>query len=501
MTEILKINNIGKSFSGVTVLKNINFSIQKGELHAIVGENGAGKSTLMKIIAGELEPEGGKVYLNGSEVKFHSPIDAIHAGISLIHQEFSLVPQLTVYENIFLGREISKKFFKINFIDKKAMKKSALEVLKTFGILNIPIDSKAKDLSVADKQLTEIAKALSTNSNLLIMDEPTAALTLRETELLFSILKNLKAQGVTIIFISHRLEEIFEIADVVTVLRNGELVGTKKIDEVTMEEVVSMMVGKSMKSRFPEKPIREISNEKMLEIKSLSSDAFKNVNFTLRKGEILGIAGLVGCGNMQLGESIFGLRDFKGEIYLEGKRVDISEPIDAIKDGIFLVPEDRHDLGLVLQRSVKENHALPNLDLFSEFGFVSSKKEKRSVRASISYLNTKVSSINQKVDNLSGGNQQKVVLGKWLVRSPKILILDEPTRGIDIGAKYEIYKFMYDQVLKGVSIIFISSELAEVLSLSDRILVMSEGRITGELDPKSTSQEDILKFAVKGKES
>ncbi len=501
MTEILKISGIDKSFSGVTVLKNINFSIQKGEVHAIVGENGAGKSTLMKIIAGELEPDGGKIYLNGTEVKFHSPIDAIHAGISLIHQEFSLVPQLTVYENIFLGRELSKKFFKIDFIDKKAMKKSALEVLKTFGILNIPVDSRVRDLSVADKQLTEIAKALSMNSRILIMDEPTAALTLRETELLFSILKNLKAQGVTIIFISHRLEEIFEIADVVTVLRNGELVGTKKIDEVTMEEVVSMMVGKSMKSRFPEKPIREISNEKMLEIKNLSSDAFKNVNFILRKGEILGIAGLVGCGNMQLGESIFGLRDFKGDVYLEGKHINISEPTDAIKKGIFLVPEDRHDLGLVLQRSVKENHALPNLDLFSEFGFVMQKKEKQSVRASISYLNTKVSSMNQKVDNLSGGNQQKVVLGKWLVRSPKILILDEPTRGIDIGAKYEIYKFMYDQALKGVSIIFISSELAEVLSLSDRILVMSEGRITRELDPKNTSQEDILKFAVKGKES
>ncbi len=501
MTEILKINNICKSFSGVTVLKNINFSIQKGELHAIVGENGAGKSTLMKIIAGELEPDDGKIYLNGTEVKFHSPIDAIRAGISLIHQEFSLVPQLTVYENIFLGREISKKFLKINFIDKKAMKKAALEVLKTFGMLNIPVDSKVKNLSVADKQLTEIAKALSTNSSILIMDEPTAALTLRETELLFSILKNLKAQGVTIIFISHRLEEIFEIADVVTVLRNGELVGTKKIDEITMEEVVSMMVGKSMKSRFPEKPIRAISDEKVLEVKNLSSDAFKNVNFVLHKGEILGIAGLVGCGNMQVGESIFGLRDFDGEIYLEGKRVDISKPTDAIKAGIFLVPEDRHDLGLVLQRSVKENHALPNLDLFSEFGFVSQKEEKQSVRASISYLNTKVSSINQRVDNLSGGNQQKIVLGKWLVRSPKILILDEPTRGIDIGAKYEIYKFMYDQALKGVSIILISSELAEVLSLSDRILVMSEGRITGELDPKNASQEDILKFAVKGKES
>lgn len=501
MTEILRVSDISKSFSGVTVLKNINLSIQKGELHAIVGENGAGKSTLMKIIAGELEHDAGKIYLNGSEVKFRSPIDAIHAGISLIHQEFSLVPQLTVYENIFLGREMSKKFLKIKFIDKKAMKKSAVEVLKTFGILNIPIDSKVRDLSVANKQLTEIAKALSTNSNILIMDEPTAALTLRETELLFSILKNLKNQGVTIIFISHRLEEIFEIADIVTVLRNGELIGTKRIDEVTMEEVVSMMVGKSMKSRFPEKPTREISNEKILEVKNFSSKYFKNVNFTLRKGEILGIAGLVGCGNIQLGESVFGLRDFNGEIYIQGKRMNISEPIDAIKEGIFLVPEDRHDLGLVLQRSVKENHALPNLDLFSKFGFVSQSEEKQSVRASISYLNTKVSSINQKVDNLSGGNQQKVVLGKWLVRSPKILILEEPTRGIDIGAKYEVYKFIYDQALKGVSIILISSEIPEVLNLSDRIIVMSEGRITGELDPKNASQEDVLKFAVKGKES
>jgi ABC-type sugar transport system ATPase subunit len=501
MMEILKIDSLNKSFSGVQVLKNINLSIQKGEIHAIVGENGAGKSTLMKIIAGELECDSGKIDFDGRMVNFSSPLEAINSGISLIHQEFSLVPQLSVYENIFLGREISKKFFKINFVDKKSMKKETLTVLKRFGISDIPVDSKVKNLSVADKQLTEIAKALSTNSKFLIMDEPTAALTLRETELLFAILKNLKNQNVTILFISHRLEEIFEIADNVTVLRNGEVVGTKKINEINMEEVVNMMVGRSLKNRFPDKVPHEIKDDPLLEVKGLSSESFKNVNFKLRKGEILAIAGLVGCGNMQLGESLFGLRDSEGEVSLEGKTIHLSEPTVAIKNGIFLVPEDRHDLGLILQLGVRENHSVPNLDFLSKFGFVLRKEEKKSVRSSINYLNTKVSSINQRVDNLSGGNQQKVVLGKWIARSPKILILDEPTRGIDIGAKYEIYKFMYDQVSKGVSIILISSELAEILNLSDRILVMSEGRITGELDPKNSTQEDILKLAVKGKEN
>ncbi|HEU24241.1 MAG: D-xylose ABC transporter ATP-binding protein [Mesoaciditoga sp.] len=498
--EILRVENIKKSFSGVSVLKNINLSIKSGELHAIVGENGAGKSTLMKIIAGELEPDSGKIYLNGKEVQFHSPLDAINSGIALIHQEFSLVPQLTVYENIFLGREISKSFLGIDFIDRKAMKKEAQNVLKTFGIENIPVNSKIKDLSVANKQLTEIAKALSTNSKILIMDEPTAALTLRETEKLFSILTNLKSNGVTIIFISHRLEEIFQIADSVTILRNGELIATKQINEVSMEEIVSMMIGKSMSNRFPPKPSKKIG-DKFFEVRNISSDAFKGINFSLRRGEILGIAGLVGCGNTQVGESIYGLRKFDGEIYFEGKKINISKPTDAIENGIFLVPEDRHDLGLVLQLSVKENHSLPNLDLFSKLGFVSTSTEKKSVKDTIAYLNTKVSSINQIVENLSGGNQQKVVLGKWLVRSPKVLILDEPTRGIDVGAKFEIYKFIYEQSSKGVGIILISSELAEVLNLSDRILVMSEGRITGELDPQNATQEDILRLAVKGKES
>ncbi len=499
--DILRVEGIRKSFSGVNVLKDINLSIKYGELHAIVGENGAGKSTLMKIIAGELEPDSGKIYLNEKEVQFHSPLDAINYGIALIHQEFSLVPQLTVYENIFLGREMPKSFLGINcFVDKKKMKKEAQNVLKTFEIENINVNSRVKDLSIANKQLTEIAKALSTNSKILIMDEPTAALTLKETEKLFSILENLKSNGVTIIFISHRLEEIFQIADSVTILRNGELIATKDINKVSMEEIVSMMIGKSMTNRFPPKPDKRVGDA-FFEVKHLSSDAFKDVNFSLRKGEILGIAGLVGCGNTQVGESIYGLRKFEGEIYLEGKKVNISKPTDAIQNGIFLVPEDRHDIGLVLQLSVRENHSLPNLDLFSKVGFVSTSIEKKSVKDTIAYLNTKVSSINQRVDNLSGGNQQKVVLGKWLVRSPKILILDEPTRGIDVGAKFEIYKFIYEQSSKGVSIILISSELAEVLNLSDRILVMSEGRITKELNPKNATQEDILKFAVKGKES
>ncbi len=496
---IIDIENVCKSFSNVEVLKNINLKIEKGEIHAIVGENGAGKSTLMKIIAGEHVATSGRLSVRGIERHFSSPLDAIESGIALIHQEFSLVPQLTVYENIFLGREISKKFLGVDFIDKNSMEKEAKKILEKFGISNIPIDSKIRDMNVADKQLTEIAKALSTNSEVLIMDEPTAALSLRETEMLFSILKNLKNQGVTIIFISHRLEEIFEIADTVTVMRNGEVVATKQINDVSMDEIVSMMVGRSLKNRFPEKIQHEIKDI-LLDVKDLFSDSFKNINFKLRKGEILGIAGLVGCGNTQLGEALFGLRKFEGSLFLAGKKVKISEPVDAINNGIFLVPEDRHDLGLVLQLSVKENHSLPNLDFLSKRGFVLGKEEKKSVNFSVNYLNTKISSIRQRVDNLSGGNQQKVVLGKWLARSPKILILDEPTRGIDIGAKYEIYKFMYDQVSRGVSIILISSELAEIQNLSDRILVMSEGKITGELDPKNSTQENILRLAVKGKE-
>lgn len=498
---ILKVENIHKSFSGVEVLKNINLEIKKGEIHAIVGENGAGKSTLMKIIAGEYEPTQGKLFINDAEKHFASPLDAINSGIALIHQEFSLVPQLTVYENIHLGREPSRKFIGIEFVDKREMKKKTTEVLSKLEALHIPSEARIRALSVADKQLVEIAKALSVNSRILIMDEPTAALTLKETENLFTILKNLKNHGVTIIFISHRLEEIFEIADRVSVLRNGELIGTKNIEKVVMEDVVSMMVGRSLKHRFPEK-VKHNIGEIILKVEKASSESFfRNISFELHKGEILGIAGLVGCGNSQLGEAIFGLRELNGSIQFEGQNLKIKNPTDAIKHGILLVPEDRHTLGLVLQRNIKENHALPNLDFLTKLGFIRSKREKKSVLSTIGYLNTQVRGIGQRVETLSGGNQQKVVLGKWIARSPKILILDEPTRGIDVGAKFEIYKFIYDQATKGVSIIIISSEIAEILNLSDRVLVMSEGRITGELDPKNSTQEDVLSLAVKRKES
>ncbi len=499
--SILEVKGIHKSFAGVEVLRDINLKIEKGEIHAIVGENGAGKSTLMKIIAGEYEPSQGKIFVNGKEKSFSLPLDAIRNGISLIHQEFSLVPQLTVYENIFLGREPTKKtaFFKI--VNRSKMIKNSREVLEKLGASHIDPQSKIRDLSVADKQLVEIAKALSFNSQILIMDEPTAALTLKETHTLFVILKRLKENGVTILFISHRLEEIFEIADRVSVLRNGELIATENISSVSMEEIVRMMVGRSMKNRFPPKIEHEIGKE-ILKVENVTSEPFfRNVSFELRKGEILGIAGLVGCGSSQLGEALFGLREMNGNMYLNGTKIKIEDPSDAIAHRIFLVPEDRHTLGLVLQRDVKENHSLPNLDFLSKFGFIKKREERKSVMATVEYLNTKITSINQRVENLSGGNQQKVVLGKWLARSPKILILDEPTRGIDVGSKYEIYKFIYDQARKGVSIIVISSEMEEIINLSDRILVMSEGRITGELSPQEATQEKILALAVRGKES
>ena len=497
---VLKTENTCKSFSGVEVLKNVNLSINKGEIHAIVGENGAGKSTLMKIIAGEYRPTSGKLFVNGEEKHFSSPLDAIKNAITLIHQEFSLVPQLSVYENVFLGRLAIRKIGGLKFIDRRTMKNEVRESLKRIGAPNISVDSSVSTLSVASKQIVEIVKALSVKPYILIMDEPTAALSLKETKTLFSILKNLKKQGVTIIFISHRLEEIFEIADKVSVLRNGELISTLDIEDSNMNGLVKMMVGRSLENRFPDKPSHDVGNV-MLKVQDLSTEPFfRNINFELRKGEILGIAGLVGCGSAQLGEALFGLREPKGNVYFKGQKIQIRSPNQAMKEGILLVPEDRHSLGLVLKLSMRENHSLPNLDFLSKLGFVQLRKERESALSMINYLNTKVTSINQRVENLSGGNQQKVVLGKWIARSPNVLILEEPTRGIDVGAKFEIYRFIYDQVLKGIAVILISSELEEVINISDRILVMSEGRITGELSSKDATQEKVLELAVKGKE-
>lgn len=496
---ILKIARIGKSFSGVKVLKNISLEIYKGEIHAIVGENGAGKSTLMKIISGEYSPTFGELFVDNVKRKIYSPTEALKEGIMIVHQEFSLVPQLSVYENIFLGRwKVNNK--NIPIIKKSILKSQTKEIFKKLGINHIPPDAKVSSLSIGDKQIVEIAKALSVNPRILILDEPTAALSLDETKALFKVLKNLKKHEITILYISHRLEEIFEIADRVTVLRNGELVFSSNISNVGLNDLISQMVGRSLNNRYPEKTSKEIGKV-ILKVENLSSQFFKRVSFEVSEGEILGITGLIGSGSSQLAETIFGLRKFfEGSINYYNQKFMPKNPKKSIDKGIYYVPGDRHLLGLVLKRSMRENHALPNLNIFSKFGILNNKKEKNSATKIVKELNIKIKNLNQKVENLSGGNQQKVVIGKWLIRSPKLLILDEPTRGIDVGAKYEIYKLINELSKNNVAIILVSSNMEEVINLCDRVIVMSEGRISGEINPKFSTKEEILSLAVKGKE-
>ncbi|MDN5338769.1 MAG: ribose transport system ATP-binding protein [Thermotogaceae bacterium] len=498
---VIRLKDISKEFSGVEVLKNINLDIYRGEIHAIVGENGAGKSTLMKIISGEYKPTKGSIFIEGKERRLFSPLEAQREGISLVHQEISLVPQLTVYENIFLGRW-GKNRNPLSVVNKKIMKEKARNILERLGAEHISVDAKVDQLSLGDRQIVEIAKALSTNPKVLILDEPTAALSLEETERLFRAVKNLKSHNVTVLYISHRLEEIFEIADRVSVLRDGELVFTGNVNEVTIDKIVSLMIGRNLENRYPPKPQKKIG-EALLKVSGLtSSPFFKNISFELRKGEILGVTGLVGCGNTQLGETLFGLRAKEsGEIIFEGQKLVIKKPLDSVEQGIFYVPGDRHTLGLVLRRSLRENFSLANLKAFTILGVLNLRKEKNTILSIANKLNVKYSTLDQKVETLSGGNQQKVVIGKWLLKeNVKLLILDEPTRGIDVGSRYEIYKLIYEMASRGIGILIISSDLDEVLNICDRIIVMSEGRITGELDPKTASKKDILILAVKKKE-
>jgi len=499
MNMAVEIINVYKSFSGVEVLHNINFGIEKGTIHAIVGENGAGKSTLMKILYGELQPTQGQIKIFGKVQIMHSPREALEKGIALIHQEFSLVPYLPVYENIFMGREILYDRF-IKHVNKKVMKARSEEIFKHFGILSISGDDIVKNLSVGKKQLVEIAKALSVNAQILIMDEPTASLGEEETHNLFSILKLLKKEGVTIIFISHRLEELFEIADKVTIMKDGEIVDTKNIEDISLEEVIEKMVGRRMENRFPPKPLLDQTKDVVLEVRSLTLEPyFKQVSFKLKKGEILGIAGLIGCGNTELLESLVGLyRVKKGEVFFEGSKLDKINTKSVMKRGIYLIPENRAEKGLVLIRSIKENLSLPNLDLCSsKLGVINASKENSLFYSIAKLLSIKFSNPNQKASSLSGGNQQKIVIGKWLPRSPSVLLLCDPTRGIDVEAKYEIYKFIFEEAMKGVSIIFTSSDNEEILSIATRILVMGKGKITGEVDPSTSSERDILNLSTK----
>lgn len=489
---ILELKNITKVFPGVKALKNAHLDIKQGEVHSICGENGAGKSTLMKIISGAQSYTTGEMYFNGKEVVFHSTKEAQDQGISMIYQEFNLIPQLTVAENIYLGRLPKYK----RMVSWKTMNKNAQEVLDKLEV-DISPESIVGNLSVAHMQMIEIAKALSHDSKVIIMDEPTAALTDEEIKTLFKLISMLKSRGISIIYISHRMDEIFEISDRVTVFRDGEYIKTMNIDNTDYEEVVSLMVGQKIETLYPERDYVEA--EVVLETKNVIGRSVNDVSFNLHKGEILGIAGLLGAGNIELTKMIYGAKQMtSGTILYRGNKLNNKTPKQSIKSGIGLVPDDRKNDGLVLIRSVKENISLSSLDKIIEWGLVKKHKENDNTLSMIKNLNIRVSGQEQLVMNLSGGNQQKVVFAKVLSTTPEILILLEPTRGVDVGAKAEIYHIIDELTKMGKSIILVSSDLPEVIGLCDRVLVMKEGKIVKEIGKKEATQELILAYAAGG---
>lgn len=492
----LEMKGISKRFPGVQALDNVDFEVERGEIHALVGENGAGKSTLMKVLMGVYPKDSGWIFLDGKEVRISNPREAENLGISMIFQEFNLLPHLTVSENIFLTRLPRKGFLRT--VNWEKLWSDSSEILSR---LEIPVDPRSlvKDLSVAEMQMVEIAKALSVNARVLIMDEPTSALTQEEIKRLFAQMRKLRDQGVAIVFISHRLEEIKEISDRITVLRDGRRIATVAADEVTEEEIAEMMVGREVKALFPKTETQR--GKVLLEVRNLTrKGVFENVSFCLHEGEILGIYGLVGAGRTELVRSIFGEDPIdSGEVFLNGRRVSIKHPKDAVDLGIGLVPENRALQGLLVNMSVRENIALPNLANLSWKGWVSNFGERSVAQKQVRALGIKTPSIEQKVLYLSGGNQQKVVLAKWLERNPRVLILDEPTRGIDVGAKAEVHALMDSLVKRGIGIIMISSELPEVLGMSDRILVMRKGRIVAEFTREEASPQRVVLAAAGGR--
>ena len=494
-STLLEMKGISKSFPGVKVLEQVDFTLHRGEVHALMGENGAGKSTLMKILGGIHTKDSGSITVNGNVYDIASPSMAQNLGIVIIHQELNMVPHLTVMENIFLGREFT--YGKSKLINWRRMRQESHRYLSQLG-LNIDPDTLVNELSVGQQQMVEIAKALSMKAEILVLDEPTAALTDREIEALFLVIASLKEKGVGMIYISHRMEEIFRICDQVTVMRDGHYIGTEYIANSTMDHLVKMMVGREIKDRFPK--VKVTLGEEKLTVSGLTQKGkLHDISLSVRAGEIVGIAGLMGAGRTELAKALFGVTPIdRGTISINGKPVSIHKPIDAIHAGIGLITEDRKDEGLLLPLSVNDNLALPNLKILSSFGFMNRSKERELSDSMIKKLLIKTPNSEQKVGSLSGGNQQKVVIGKWLATNPQVLILDEPTRGVDIGAKKEIYDLMNELVLQGVAILMISSELPEVLGMSDRILVMHEGKISGEFTQEDASQEKIMLSATGG---
>lgn len=489
----LQMRGISKRYPGVTALDNVSLEVAHGEVHALLGENGAGKSTLIKILAGAERADAGEILLEGRPVAIDSPERALEKGIGIIYQEFNLVPHLTVAENLFLGREPASAVpgF-ISFRRLYASARAALDALK------VPIDPQARvgDLSVAQQQMVEIAKATSRPLRVLAMDEPSSALTDHELRNLFALIVSLVAKGVGVIYISHRLEEVFEIADRVTVLRDGHNVGTRPVAATNRDELIRMMVGRELKESIPKRPARV--GDPVLEVRGLTrAGAFRDISFTVRAGEIVGIGGLVGAGRTEVARALFGADPVDaGEIVLDGRPVRLRSPRDAIRLGIGLVPEDRKELGLILNRVVRENISLANLDALTTLGFIRIKHERAIAQEYIRGLSIRTPSAEQQTRLLSGGNQQKVVLAKWLFTRSRLLIFDEPTRGVDVGAKTEIYELMNRLAERGVALIMISSELPELLGMSDRILVMHEGRLAGELSRAEATQERVMQLAT-----
>ncbi|RFU61805.1 sugar ABC transporter ATP-binding protein [Peribacillus glennii] len=492
---LLRMEGISKAFPGVQALSNVDFELNKGEVHALLGENGAGKSTLMKVLTGIHSKDSGSILYQGKEIDVPDTRTAQNLGISIIHQELNLAPDLTVAQNIFIGRE-PKKMFDL-FLDEKKLNDRAKNLFETLNIKLNPKD-KVGNLSVAMQQMVEIAKALSFNSKILIMDEPTAALTDTEIDSLFTMIRKLRSDGVGIIYISHRMEELKRITDRVTVMRDGTYIGTVNTQEATIDQIISMMVGRQIyQNQRPE--IKNRNSEKVLEVKNLNrGNVIKNVSFDLHKGEILGFAGLMGAGRTEVARAIFGadMRD-SGEIIINGKPARIKSPTDAVQHGIGYLSEDRKQYGVMLEMDVKANITIATMKDYLKLGSLNNPKINDQSSAMVKSLRIKTPSINQLVKNLSGGNQQKVVIAKWLTRDSDILIFDEPTRGIDIGAKDEIYNLLNELAAQGKSIIMISSELPEVLRMSHRVIVMCEGRITGELiNDENISQESIMTLAT-----
>jgi len=485
--KILSISNVTKRFLNVTALDAVSFEVQKGHVHGIIGENGAGKSTLMKILSGVYQKDEGQIIFDGQEMNIHEPMDSLKLGLSIIYQEFNLVNTMTVGENIFFAR-----FKEIGGLKK--IHKRAGELLHSIGS-DIDTYTLIDNLSISEKQMVEIARALSFDSKLIIMDEPSTTLTTKEMSRLVEIINELREKGITIIYISHKLDEIYELCDRVTIMRDGHVIDNRDVAALNRQEMIAMMVGRTIENEYPQRP--ECVGETILQVKNFNTKKLNNISFQLKRGEILGLVGLVGAGRTEIVRALFGVDKLhSGKIWLNGKKIGVHSPIDMIRAGMGFVTEDRKEQGLFQSFSVGQNITAASIDHFSKNGILNRHKENKIAEKQIQALSVKTPSTHTKAANLSGGNQQKVIIGRWLERNPQILILDEPTRGIDVGAKYEIYLLMKQIVENGSSIIMISSELPEVLNMSNRVLVIANGEVKGEFDPLISDENEVMASAL-----